>query len=605
MLRPRATDDRGAYAVLYAALVVLLVGMVAIVIDLGLLRMDRRTNRAAADSAALAGSSALGRAGSNPVGACQKAMDYVEADLGVNSTADDCATVFAGSSVTLCTAGNPLTATEVIGGRQIRVTWPIPDTSPLLDPDQEYWPGGDVSQLKSTKDGGACQRIAVEILHSRDTVFAAIWGIFDGTTNSRSVGLAADTGRGGSVSPLVVLDEHACNALVANGGASAIVEPTADGLNPGEISVDSDGTGAADPQGNCNGSKTVISASGGGEIKAHGTPSGIPGAIYTLAGSNAYNPAELTTDCVTPGVPGICPVPNRRPDRVTAAPWLDRYNCQDTTPTACDRKGQNGSTLPGPPHDYIDQWVAFATGPTPPNSWPAAPVPANCRIGSDVVIPGDAYLNCNVRIDSGATLKATGRLVVTGNVDIRGCLLVTTDSATACEGTGKWVAETAPIATNDIGGVYIGGDLSTNSASGVVFDQTLVYVAGRVDVGATNAGVLGLVAPYGDQLLNCVPALVAAVAPTAACFEDMVLWAPATATSTSPHRLRGNTTLVVDGTTFFPNGQFELAGSNFQPQDRAQFIALRLLVTGGGALHMVPNADRSTLIPRSGGSLIR
>src|SRR5262245_25641312 len=567
--------------------------------------MDRRTNRAAADSAALAGSSALGRSGVNPIAACEQAMNYVEADLEASGT-DNCSSVFAGSPMTQCSAGVAKTATEAVAGRTVKVTWPVPNGSALLDPDQEDWPGADVTQLVSSKDGVPCQRIAVEIEHNRDTLFAGIWGITDATTTSRSVGLAADTGRGDTVSPLVVLDEHACNALVANGGASVIVEQSADGTNPGEVSVDSDGAGAADSHGACNGNKVVISASGGGQIKARGTTSGIPGRIFTLAGANAYNPAELTTDCVG-NLAGICPTPSRRSDRVTAAPWVERYNCQDVTATACDNKGPGGITLPGPPHDYIDQWVAFATGPTPA-SWGAPPgVPPNCRISGTVVIAVDTYLNCSVRIDGGATLKVTGpnkHLIITGDVDIRGCLLVTTDSTVSCTGAGKWASEASPSATNDMGGVYIGGDLETNSATGVVFDQTLVYVAGRMDIGATNAGVLGLVAPYGEQP-TCVPAGGPAVAPSAACFEDMGMWVEFAASTTNPHRLRGDTTLVVDGTTFFPNGQFELAGSNFQPQNRAQFIAGRLLVTGGGALRMVPNAARSTLVPRSGGSLIR
>ncbi|HKA68138.1 MAG TPA: pilus assembly protein TadG-related protein [Actinomycetes bacterium] len=601
MLRPRPGDDRGAYAVLYAILVVLLVGVVALVIDLAMLRMDRRTNRAAADSAALAGSSALGRTGMNPVGACEQAMNYVEADLDATGT-DDCASVFAGSPVTLCSSGTPKTATEAVAGRTVQVTWPVPDSSALLDPDQEDWPGADVTQPASAKDGVPCQRIAVEIVHNRDTLFAGIWGVTDATTTSRSVGLAADTGRGATVSPLVVLDEHACNALVANGGASVVVEQSADGAHPGEVSVDSDGAGAADPHGACNGGRVVISASGGGQIKARGTTSGIPGQLFTLAGSNAYDPGELTTDCVG-NLPGICPTPSRRSDRVTADPWVERYNCQDVTATACDNKGPGGVTLPGP-HDYIDQWVAFATGSTPPTWTPPPGVPPNCRIGATVEIIGDAYLDCDVRVDGGATLKVTGSLIVTGDVDIRGCLLVTTDSTVSCTGAGKWAPEASPAATNDLGGVYIGGNLETSSATGLVFDQTLLYVGGRMDIGATNAGVLGLVAPYGEQL-TCVPASSPATAPSAACFEDMALWAEFAASTTSPHRLRGDTTLVVDGTTFLPNGQFELAGSNFQPQNRAQFIASRLLVTGGGVLRMVPNASRSTPVPRSGGSLIR
>ena len=58
--------DRGAYAILYAVLLTVMVGMAALVLDLANLRLDRRTNRAAADSAAIAAAAELGQAASSP-----------------------------------------------------------------------------------------------------------------------------------------------------------------------------------------------------------------------------------------------------------------------------------------------------------------------------------------------------------------------------------------------------------------------------------------------------------------------------------------------------------------------------------------------------------
>jgi Flp pilus assembly protein TadG len=54
MRHPRLADDSGAYAVIFAILMVVFVGLAAVVIDLGLLQVNRREAQTAADLSALA-----------------------------------------------------------------------------------------------------------------------------------------------------------------------------------------------------------------------------------------------------------------------------------------------------------------------------------------------------------------------------------------------------------------------------------------------------------------------------------------------------------------------------------------------------------------------
>ena len=109
--------DRGAYAILYATLLTVMVGIAALVLDLANLRLDRRANRAAADSAAIAAAAELGQAASSPRDACEKAMHYAEANLGITTPgANTCGATFPAAEAQVasaCAAGRKLVAEDV------------------------------------------------------------------------------------------------------------------------------------------------------------------------------------------------------------------------------------------------------------------------------------------------------------------------------------------------------------------------------------------------------------------------------------------------------------------------------------------------------------
>ena len=88
---PRTREESGVYAILYALLVVVVLGVAAIVVDLALMREGRASTRSAADSAAVAAASALNPidpSKADPNKACLTAWKYLRAaisDLGDGS----------------------------------------------------------------------------------------------------------------------------------------------------------------------------------------------------------------------------------------------------------------------------------------------------------------------------------------------------------------------------------------------------------------------------------------------------------------------------------------------------------------------------------------
>lgn len=403
----RLARDRGAYAVMYAILSLALVGVVSIVIDLAALRLDRRIDRAAADAAAIAGAGQLGEAGGSPRSACGRAMDYVAANLGEQRTIDGCVGF---PQVSECDpdTGLPIvmpaarTVDETIGGRTIRVTWPVLDSDVLINqPDVEGATTIGITLPALATDGMPCQRLGVEIVHQRDFAFAGVFGISDATTRSRSVGLAIKHSTGDIPVPLVALDPASCAAIELLDGDVDVGENLALGT-PGEIAVDS----------------------------ACGTD---PTIDVTLPGGHLFaNRIGSFGDHTTP-YPGVtADVWLSRGWRVTDRPWMDRYNCQPASepppvwsPTLCGKP-----TSIDTPLDYIDQWIDYATavsdspalmpGYPDTSSWPPPLTGPACAITPTTPLVGDVHTDCGGRVTILGPVTFPGRLATVDEVIVLG-----------------------------------------------------------------------------------------------------------------------------------------------------------------------------------------
>lgn len=90
----RSTRDTGAYAILFAMLLVVIVGTASVVVDLALMRESRAQTRSAADAAVSAGAAALNAVDaqeSSPRLACEQAWAYLLENLGsLDDESGDC-----------------------------------------------------------------------------------------------------------------------------------------------------------------------------------------------------------------------------------------------------------------------------------------------------------------------------------------------------------------------------------------------------------------------------------------------------------------------------------------------------------------------------------
>ena len=270
--RPRRTrDDRGAVAIMTAVSMTLVLVIVAIVLDFGLVRIDRQIDRAAADAATLAGLHGLntGEAMPHPyVGVCTAAM-YLKANdtrfsgidettawrngLG-NSTANGCSETALRAKV--CKPTDKSTwATWSWSGTSRGVTLDVTIESGF-DLAANQW--AEDSLPATAGDNGdpayqGCDNLAVTISQSREPGFGSLATSSDLETQIRSVGRVEQV-PGDSAPAMLLLERTGCPILVtgSNGGSSFIrvlgaVSTDGSGLTqPGTIHADSDGVG-------CNG----------------------------------------------------------------------------------------------------------------------------------------------------------------------------------------------------------------------------------------------------------------------------------------------------------------------------------------------------------------
>lgn len=646
-------DDDGAFAVLYAVLVVVLIGITALVVDLGILRMDRRADRAAVDAGALAGSAKLGLGGEDPVAACQTAMQYVAATFGValdmSAGVDPCSkslpTGFAGDASVQCEAGTPLTVTRSVGERTIAVSWPVPDDSLYLtQPDMEQR-GQPNSQFVTNRDGDSCTRLAVRIQHTRQAIFSVVWPDLGNTrqTESRSVALSSiDAGNGELPAPLVVLERRQCKSMDVTGGGAGdggvvirqSATPSVDGsFSPGYIQVDSAATAVAGENGFGGSCQTAGSAPinvptskvwvlDGLDKNGKFMP-GIVGSYAEATGKSGYSSQTDVLACppVTSAfdpppsstLPTLCRITTPGP-RIGAGPWVVRYNCGGTETFSykggCPQPEAPRRSYP-PARNYVDQWRNFATAALPSvfddsilssGKGKGKGASKGCSDASGAF--GSFYTNC-ANLNITGNMSVSGKFVATGDVTIAssGCLLLNTTLVAGCDALPATITSPAP---SDGANAYIGGKFDVGG--GFVARQTFLYLTGRLSVNTSR--VVSWVGPYGADTTGsplCQPATTAGSAPSPACFEDLTMWSPyiADSTGTSRNVLTGNANLQVDGTLFMPEAFFTFNGQADNQQTKAQFVARSLNVTGGGLLTMTPDASRSTPIPPSSGRLIR
>ena len=632
-------NDTGAYAILYALMVVVVVMTAGIVVDISGMREDHRAEKLAADAAATAGAIKLntlnGTANANE--ACEEAWRFLKVNLVDASAATaNCPAATFPALVTSCPAA-ARTASGPAGPWQITITWPVHDTDSLMTAPPITGRDTYTQSIDADIDGSdPCGRLGVTVARNREFAFASIGGFVNAETVNSSVARAELKGQVSQEFPLVVLDQHGCDAMLASGSAiqDSTIRVLNNGITPGRIAMDS----AADEPGNsspgcANGNSYVANTNGGGRIVALNGSSGAPALMLAFAQplTKSADPSDLCPAGVNPVsvATGICPRPVRY-TQVTRKFWDWQYHCTAATFLPLSAPCPYTATVP----DHIGALQGSLGTMTAANAagrgftvWPVtANDPSVCDYtGSQFryVEPGNYYINCSafnvnkVTIFGGGTLVFRGGAKSSDGIGVAGsgagpsCLVLNQPvgaglppqadgSYAPCQPTS---AEVTPEPNADMI-VYIQkGSLSRQNAD-FIAPQTFIYHEADPSRGGTWTSRIDLGAGTSGNLL--------VTGPKAGVFENLAIWSENKAgvdlsgSQKQPNQLGSQNKLALEGILFLPNGKVEFGGDPlYLGSARAQFVAWRLAVFGGGTLELLPDAERTLTIPIGGVRLIR
>jgi hypothetical protein len=506
--------DAGAYAILYAVLVVVLFGMAAIVVDFAHVRSDRRLGRSATDAAAIGGAAFLNPqvSSSSPYAACKRAWGYISATVTNTPTPANACGKFDPNyktAASLSTCRNATTQPveidddRVVGNRTYRVAWPIPTSggtgflNPELAPGsvtQSYAPGLDGP---TTGHDWGCDRLGVAMFETASLPLGSAIGVSGTSTQVHSVArFDAMGGADQQVAALNVLNQTDCNTLVKGGTGAVIVGPTllkGSIVGPGIIAVESDASrssgsdncnGASDAAININGTGADICANGTGLTSCDGNGIIESHALDGNNSSHAYNAGS--------GI--ISPTPIAEGGTHGYAPVTSHYGCNITrlpcTPPATNyianlESAYGGSGTPtlyvSSQNPYIEPFGSLFTNPV------AGATPGTftartdlCTVTGVLIVPaGNWYADCGtggitVRgtlIIQGGNLVSTGGINVTGTGPSPGCFVMNT-AVTSCptttDGAGNTVWATS------------GSGASITTATPPTHDATIFLRSGSI-----------------------------------------------------------------------------------------------------------------------------
>ena len=303
LIQKRHRDERGAIAVMMALFVSLLCVIAAMVLDFGIIRVDRQQARAAGDEAAMAGVNGLVTDSSSGkihpfAGACA-ALAFLKVGHPSLSTLSGTWSTGAGSSVSdgcsaaqtvkLCTADTPATWAVFDGTADglhvtIRAGYKV-NTGDFAE-DSLTSLANDTGVLAF----GGCDQVAVIISKTRKPGLGSLATDHDLVTSIRSVGRVTVLPPTAPIA-LLMLERTACKAIaLTSGGASGRIEVEGFGPYPGLIHVDSDGSGCA------SGVPIIEGKNPAGGVIAHESADGaLPGVITVSS----------TTALLSDGVPRV------------------------------------------------------------------------------------------------------------------------------------------------------------------------------------------------------------------------------------------------------------------------------------------------------------
>lgn len=663
-LRGSPSDDRGVILIVVAVAMVALLIVVAMTIDLGSRRSNRRTDQAVADLAALAAGSFLAGNGGPTVEAnarfgCKAAAHSAIMNVpgfAPSQAIDTTCAAFPTNAATSCSeTTTPIDAVFSDARYELTVRFPVPD-SELSD---ARFTGGSGSN-----DGtNQCQRIRATFSETNPTSFARVIGVNLQYTVATAVVRASPQQLGKGVAALLLLERLGCGTLQNSGQAAVVVKaPTA--TNPGVIQSDSAGqvppcsSNDADNAGAkvIYGPQLPASAGSGPSIVAENSADGSPGilgmyslglfppgrgaAVYPLGLSHAPTKSSITSRQpvddkyngasaqITNLHTAAYPMTNWSSATATAAGYAIVNECDGSgiplaTLTApkvfvnCDTFNVNTAALilPNASHFIVRGNIDIGNGGV--LSLPAV---------KHFYVRGCHYAGCS----SGSArmaLRVQGKLIVNSGETVN----ATPDPYV--DGT-KCSARRGPGAggstTNWTTLVTFGGDVSITGQARLC--QTVLYMGRNTPTYSRSAVITTSVAPENyPSLAGCSPTLpcpkdgvdtawsfvVSGGAPETDWSAPNQLAAQPdgsdfaanpfedlalwTETSATNAAIKGKAGTNSEGVFFLPNASVLFQGQGTQPIAlNAQFIARNVNISGQGTLTMTPNPHDSVLSPVPG-----
>ncbi|NUT49662.1 MAG: hypothetical protein HOV94_20480 [Saccharothrix sp.] len=296
----RATDERGAVALIVAAGMTALLVVAAMVLDFGIVRLDRQTVRQSLDSAVMAGLRASddGDGKIHTQRAVCAALDFLRTDdtsmAGLPTGSLDCSTASAAWAQT-CNTADPFgtssaasyTGTTTSGNTRTTVTIKMP---------YQLTDGGyrEESYTSVSGDGtmlNNCDQLAVLVTRSVRPGLGSLATSSDLTSRLRAVGRVVLDG-GDLVPALLLLERSTCSVLtVGSGGSPSRVKVFGSGNGPATIHADTTATGSGCGSGS---NQQVFQGKQTNGIVAYGGLDGTPGQISSFATKNGVSSAVVT-----------------------------------------------------------------------------------------------------------------------------------------------------------------------------------------------------------------------------------------------------------------------------------------------------------------------
>lgn len=599
-------DERGAILVMFALVITALLVIVAIVIDLGATRSDRRGGQLAVDNAVAAAAREVPETGA--AAACVTALDYLEATLDAATfTITDGPTCPAKFPATpLCVnSGLSATAPRVLvaksGPYTVRISHPVSSTASATQHLMNRTSTINAQTFGATSDDGKpCNRIGVELTTQGADFFGQLAGSSGRSSTVHAVAYGEEVTGPDRPINLLVLNRTSCQALTVGGSSNVVVEIPTDGPSvPGIIGLDSDATAG------CGGGKAALEVSG--TLLAKGpcddgvsTNCGILDIFAAVPNGACTKDGIDVPACKTiGGGPTAASDLKVQPDattmaeRVTRSPFEHLYNCQSSYVSKTWYAAQSiaGCTTRRP---YVDELRNFASTMSASNlkgftSLPSASVPGfeSCNVINATIPQGNYYVDCpTFKVSASGTVDFQGgNVVFGGKVEVPGggTLLVhscSEDEPVTCGTlsspweTGDDFDESTWSGKN--AWVYLQNEFG--AAGNVTMNNVTLFIDGPGYFNKNGGGTTTWIAPDEDGDDD-----------SAGPFDDLSMWS----TSTAKHTFAGGGSSTWEGVFFGADALFDFGGTAPMNMTAAQFASDKVEFSGATDYTMSPVADRA------------